>query len=58
MDTPERKATLVKVARDEYGLLLLGAGNRSIRTRPNLSVTESDIDLFLALLDAAISKIS
>ena len=58
LDTPERKGELVRVARDEFGLLLLGAGKRSIRTRPNLSVTRDDIDLFIDLLDKAIRKIA
>jgi len=58
LDTPERKGELVRIARDEFGLLLLGAGKRSIRTRPNLSVTRDDIDLFIDLLDKAIRKIA
>lgn len=51
LDTPERKGAVVKAAREKFGLLLLGAGERSIRTRPNLSVTAEDIDAFLDLLD-------
>ena len=51
LDTPERKAAVVKAAREQFGLLLLGAGQRSIRTRPNLSVTAEEIDAFLELLD-------
>ena len=56
LDTPERKADLIQVAREEFDLLLLGAGNRSIRTRPNLSVTAEEVDLFLRLLDGALSR--
>ena len=58
LDTSERKGKLVKVAREEFGLLLLGAGNRSIRTRPNLSVTQEDIARFLVLLERSLSAVS
>jgi L-lysine 6-transaminase len=57
LDTAERKANLVKVAREEHSLLLLGAGNRSIRTRPNLSVTSEEVHTFLQILDLAVAKI-
>lgn len=57
LDTPERKARLIGAARDEFGLLLLGAGKRSIRTRPNLSVTAEEIDQFLLLLDQAVQAV-
>ena len=58
LDTPERKADLIQVAREEFDLLLLGAGNRSIRTRPNLSVTVEEVDLFLRLLDGTLSRVA
>lgn len=57
LDTAERKAKLAKVAREEFGLLLLGAGNRSIRTRPNLNVTAEDVERFLGLLEGAMNKV-
>ncbi len=57
LDTAERKRDLIRVARDEENLLLLGAGNRTIRTRPNLSVVESDIARFLQLLESSLAKI-
>jgi L-lysine 6-transaminase len=57
LDTPERKSRLAKFAREEFGLLLLGAGDRSIRTRPNLSVTEGDVIRFLELLDSALARV-
>jgi L-lysine 6-transaminase len=57
LDTPERKGKLSKEAREECGLLLLGAGNRSIRTRPNLSVTEKDVQRFLGLLEQALRAV-
>lgn len=57
LDTPERKADLIETARDRFGLLLLGAGKRSIRTRPNLSVTREEIDLFLDRFDRAIEAV-
>jgi acetylornithine/succinyldiaminopimelate/putrescine aminotransferase len=43
--------------RDE-GLFLLGAGSRSFRTRPNLSVTEADIDLMLEMLERCLVKLA
>ena len=52
LDTPERKAHAIATAREEFDLLLLGAGTRSLRTRPNLSVTGEEVDDFLARLDA------
>jgi L-lysine 6-transaminase len=55
--TPEQKARLVEVARERYDLLLLGAGANSIRTRPSLSVTYADIDLFLELLGRALKDL-
>lgn len=58
LSSPELKAKLVQVAREEFGLLLLGAGSRSIRTRPNLSVTAAEVDEFISLLDQAVTRIS
>jgi L-lysine 6-transaminase len=58
LDTPERKAKLTKTAREHFGLLLLGAGNRSIRTRPNLSVTKEDIERFLVLLEQSLAAVA
>jgi L-lysine 6-transaminase len=50
MRSPEAKAELIQRAREKHNLLLLGAGRRSIRTRPNLSVTNEEIDQFLDTL--------
>ncbi|MFZ4508420.1 MAG: aspartate aminotransferase family protein [Fimbriimonas sp.] len=58
LDTPARRSQLVGHALRDHGLLLLGAGNRSIRTRPNLSVTAEDIDAFLALLETCLAEIA
>ncbi len=58
VDTPERKSRLINHALEEYGLLLLGAGTRTVRMRPNLSVTAEDVDSLLRLLDAAIMDVS
>lgn len=58
MDTPEHKAELLRVARDQFGLLLLGAGSRSIRTRSNLSVTAEDIEQFLGMLEEALNVVA
>jgi acetylornithine/succinyldiaminopimelate/putrescine aminotransferase len=54
---PEDKARLVGVAREKYDLLLLGAGTDAIRTRPNLSVTNDDIDRFLELLEKSLAEL-
>ncbi len=56
LDSPERKSRLIEVAREEFGLLLLGAGKRSIRTRPNLSVTGAEVDQFLETIEFALRK--
>lgn len=57
LDTPQHKAKLINVALQEHNLLLLGAGTRSIRTRPNLSVTDADIDRFLHLVDLSLAAL-
>lgn len=57
LDTPSRKDALIRVALEEHDLLLLGAGSRSIRTRPNLSVGADEIDEFLAILDRCVAMI-
>ncbi len=57
LESPELKGKLIQVAREKYGLLLLGAGNRSIRTRPNLSVTAQEIDQFLDVLDQTLREL-
>lgn len=44
LDTPARKSAVIRHALADEDLLLLGAGNRTIRFRPNLSVTEADVD--------------
>jgi L-lysine 6-transaminase len=49
---------LLDLALREEGLLLLGAGMGSIRLRPNLSVTEGEIDLLINLLDSCLRKLS
>ena len=54
--TPEQKAALIETAREKHDLLLLGAGRNSIRTRPNLSVTHTDIDRFLDLLSQSLAE--
>lgn len=58
LDTPARKATLIEAALQTEDLLLLGAGRRSIRTRPNLSVEEADVDLLLAKLGRAFERVA
>jgi L-lysine 6-transaminase len=58
LDTPSRKSALQQEALNARSTLLLGAGSRSIRTRPNLSVTVAEIDEFLGILDYSMLKIS
>lgn len=57
LEIPDHKARLIEISREKYDLLLLGAGANSIRTRPNLSVSYADIDMFLELLGKALSDL-
>lgn len=50
LHSTEQKARFIQRARDEFGLLLLGAGFLSIRLRPNLGVTDAEIEQLLATL--------
>lgn len=54
LNRPDDKGRLIALAREECDLLLLGAGRQSIRTRPNLSVTDPEIDEFLTRLEKAL----
>ena len=58
LDSTERKAAAIETAREEFDLLLLGAGVRSLRTRPNLSVTAEEVDDFLARLDGVLARVA
>ncbi|MEO7720113.1 MAG: aminotransferase class III-fold pyridoxal phosphate-dependent enzyme [Capsulimonas sp.] len=55
--SPEAKGRLIERALEKHDLLLLGAGRRSIRTRPCLSVTNEEIDKFLELLEDLLGEI-
>jgi L-lysine 6-transaminase len=57
LDSTSRKARLIDVALTEYQIILLGAGSRSIRTRPNMSVKEDEIAHFITILDQAIATV-
>jgi L-lysine 6-transaminase len=57
MATKELKNRLEEMALCDEGLFLLGAGSRSFRMRPNLSVTEAEIDLFLEILERCLVKL-
>jgi L-lysine 6-transaminase len=48
--SPHLRSALVELALEQESLLLLPAGAVSIRARPNLSVTEPEVDLFLEKL--------
>lgn len=56
--TPELKSKLIGYVRDHHSTLLLGAGNRTIRTRPNLSVTKPDIERLIEILDDSLRAIA
>ncbi|HKI68295.1 MAG TPA: aminotransferase class III-fold pyridoxal phosphate-dependent enzyme, partial [Verrucomicrobiae bacterium] len=56
--TPELRSRLKQTALQEEKLLLLGAGDASIRLRPNLSVTESEIDLLVEMLERLLRRIA
>ncbi len=57
LDSTSRKARLIDVALTEYQTILLGAGSRSIRTRPNMSVTEDEIAHFITILGQSIATV-
>ena len=54
--TPSLKSALVSRALEEENLLLLGAGETSIRLRPHLHVTTGDIDRLAQMLDRLLSR--
>jgi L-lysine 6-transaminase len=58
LDTEARKSALIQDARDQEDTLLLGGGERSVRLRPNLSVTPEDVDLLLEKLDRCLARVS
>ena len=51
----ERDKTLELIAKE--GALMLGCGHKSIRFRPHLNISRSEIDQGLAMIDRAISNI-
>lgn len=55
--TAALKSALVTRALEEENLLLLGAGETSIRLRPNLHVTTADIDRLAQMLDRLLSRL-
>lgn len=55
--TPALKSALLSQALEEENLLLLGAGETSIRLRPNLHVTTADIDRLAQMLDRLLSRL-
>lgn len=58
LDSAKRKAELVRIAREEHGTLLLGAGTEAIRLRPNLDVTTEEIDLLIGILDQCLHAVA
>ena len=55
---PEMKNQLEEMALKSEGLLLLGAGVRSIRLRPNLSVTGADIEQLMTMLTRCLHRLA
>lgn len=58
LDSAERKSKVIELALSKYSLLLLGAGERSIRLRPNLNVTKDDVDRLIEILDLVLRDVS
>lgn len=58
LPSPAVRDEVVLRCREEAGLLLLGCGERSIRWRPALNVSEADLDLALSRLDGVLSRTS
>ena len=54
---PGHKSKLINDALENENLLILGAGNESIRLRPNLNVTGQDIDLLAEKLDKCLAHL-
>jgi L-lysine 6-transaminase len=57
LPTTEVTGRLVDMALEEEDMLLLPAGGNSIRARPNLSVTESEVDLFVGKLERCLERL-
>ncbi|MDX2066498.1 MAG: aminotransferase class III-fold pyridoxal phosphate-dependent enzyme, partial [Fimbriimonadaceae bacterium] len=57
LESPARKAAVIETALEQESLLLLGAGTRSIRTRPNLSVTRPDVDELILRLRRTVQTV-
>lgn len=57
LTTPALKSALVSRALEEENLLLLGAGETSIRLRPNLHVTTADIDRLAQMLGRLLTRL-
>ncbi len=51
------RSRLVDLALRDESMLLLPAGKTSVRARPNLSVTESEVDLFIEKLDRCLARL-
>lgn len=54
-DSKERDKTIGLIA--EEGAMMLGCGNKTIRFRPHLNITKSEIDQGFSMIDKAIRKI-
>ncbi len=57
LQSRELRQELTTKALEQECLFLLSAGARSIRTRPNLSVTNAEIDLFLEMLNRCLQDL-
>ena len=59
IDLPDRatRDRVLTALRDDEHVLVLGSGDRSIRFRPALSVTDDELDLATAALGRALTRI-
>lgn len=55
LPTPEQRATIIRLALEE-GLIILSCGPSSIRFRPPLIFTNSDVDTLIAILKRALAR--
>ncbi len=60
IDLPDRGARdrAVELARLQERVLLLGCGQRTLRLRPSLAVTEDELDQVLAALDRTLARLA
>ncbi len=58
LPTAQHRDAVLASVRDDEHVLLLGSGTRSIRFRPALTVSESDLEAGVAALDRVLTRLS